>query len=69
MKKDTINDIGINNNKKKRQRIPQEQSKMENPEKLSTLCIQDEEKQNKNTTQYVLDTTLRKQNTSNVNKT
>ena len=36
---------------------------MDNPKK------QDDEKQNKNTTQYVLDTTMRKQNTTNVNKT
>jgi hypothetical protein len=36
-------------------------SKKENPEKLATLCTQDEEKQNKNTTQYVLDTTKCKQ--------
>jgi hypothetical protein len=42
---------GINN---KRMRIPKEQSKMDNPEKLA----QDEEKQNKNTTQYVLDNTI-----------
>ena len=34
---------------------------MENPEKLSTQDTQDEDKQNKNTTQYVLDTTMRKQ--------
>jgi hypothetical protein len=32
----------------KRYRIPKEQSKMENPEKLTTQCKQDEEKQNKN---------------------
>ena len=31
---------------------------MDNPEKLAT---QDEEKQNKNTTQYDMDTTMRKQ--------
>ena len=31
---------------------------MDNPEKLAT---QDEEKKNKNTTQYVLDTAMRKQ--------
>jgi hypothetical protein len=31
------------------------------PEKLATQGTQDEEKQNKNTTQYVLDTTMRKQ--------
>ena len=34
---------------------------MENPETLATLGTQDEEKQNKNTTQYVLDTTILKQ--------
>jgi hypothetical protein len=34
---------------------------MDNPEKLATLGTQDEEKQNKNTTHYVLDTTTRKQ--------
>jgi hypothetical protein len=34
---------------------------MDNPEKLATSGTQDEEKQNKNTTQYVLDTTIRKQ--------
>jgi len=32
-----------------------------NPEKLATKATQDEEKQNKNITQYVLDTTMRKQ--------
>ena len=32
---------------------------MNNPEKLATYDTQDEEKQNKNTTQYVLDTTIR----------
>ena len=37
------------------------QSKMDNPEKLATQCTQDEEKQNKNTTLYVLDTNIRKQ--------
>ena len=31
-----------------------------NPEKLATKGIQDEEKQNKNTTQYVLDITIHK---------
>jgi hypothetical protein len=41
----------------KRYRIPKEQSKKDNPEKLQ----QDEEKRNKNTTQYVLNTTIRKQ--------
>jgi len=34
---------------------------MDNPEKLATLGTQDEDKQNKNTTQYVLDTTVHKQ--------
>ena len=34
---------------------------MVNPEKLATYGTQDEEKQSKNTTQYVLDTTIRKQ--------
>jgi hypothetical protein len=33
---------------------------MDNLEKLATWGTQDEEKQNKNTTQYVLDTTMRK---------
>ena len=36
-------------------------NKMDNPEKLATQGIQAEEKQNKNTTQCVLDTTIRKQ--------
>jgi hypothetical protein len=34
---------------------------MDNPEKLATEGTQDEEKHNKNTTQYVLDTAIRKQ--------
>ena len=34
---------------------------MNNPEKLETQGTQDKEKQNKNTTQYVLDTTMCKQ--------
>ena len=34
---------------------------MENPEKLATHGIQDEENQNKNPTQHVMDTTIRKQ--------
>ena len=35
---------------------------MDNPEKpAATLGTQDEDKQNKNTTQYVLDTTILKQ--------
>ena len=36
-------------------------SKMYNPEKLATYGTQDEEKQNENTAQYVLDTTIGKQ--------
>ena len=35
--------------------------KMENPEKQVTQDTRDEEKQNKNTTHYVLDTTIHKQ--------
>jgi hypothetical protein len=42
---------------------------MDNPEKPAPMGTQDEEKQNKNTTQYVLDTTMRQTNTNNVNKT
>jgi hypothetical protein len=42
---------------------------MDNPEKLATQGTQDEDKQNKNTTQYVFDTTIRKQNINNVNRT
>ena len=34
---------------------------MDNPEILATYGTQDEEKQNKNTTQYVPATTMRKQ--------
>jgi hypothetical protein len=34
---------------------------MDNPEKLATLGTQDEDKQNKNTTQYMLDTTINTQ--------
>jgi hypothetical protein len=34
---------------------------MDNPEKLATWGTQDEDKQNKNTTQYVMDTTICKQ--------
>ena len=34
---------------------------MDNPEKLATQGAQDDEKQNKNTTQYMFDTTMRKQ--------
>ena len=42
---------------------------MDIPEKLVTQGPQDEDKKNKYTTQYALDTTIRKQNTNNVNKT
>jgi hypothetical protein len=41
---------------------------MENPEKLAPWCTQGKDKQNKNTTQYVLDITTQA-NTNNVNKT
>ena len=41
--------------------IPKGQSKMDNPEKRPTSGIQDEEKQNKDSIQYVLNTTIRKQ--------
>ena len=44
--------------------MPNGQSKMDNPEKLATqgtLFTQNEEKQNKNTIHYVLDTTTHKQ--------
>jgi len=34
---------------------------MDNPEKLAAYGTQDEEIQNKNITQYALDTTMRKQ--------
>ena len=34
---------------------------MDNPEKLATYDTQDEDKQSKNTTSYVLDTNIRKQ--------
>ena len=37
---------------------------LDNPEKLATQIKQDEEKQNKDTTQYVLDTIMRKQTQS-----
>ena len=36
-------------------------SRMDNPEKPETRGTQDEDKKNKNTTQFVLDTTMRKQ--------
>ena len=43
------------------QRNPHGQSQMDNPEKRAAQGTPDEEKQYKNTTQYVLDTTVRKQ--------
>jgi hypothetical protein len=45
----------------KHERISKGQSKKDNTEKLATQRTQDEEKQSKNTTQYVLDTTICKQ--------
>ena len=39
--------------------MPEGHSKMDNPEKLATQGTQGQEKQNKNTTQYVLDITMR----------
>ena len=44
----------------KRQRIPKGQSRWDNSESLAAQGIQDEDKQSKNTTQYVLDTNIRK---------
>ena len=41
--------------------MPKGQSKKDNPEKRATQGIQGDEKQSKDTTQYVLDTTMRKQ--------
>jgi len=43
----------------KRYRIPKGQSKMDNTEKTATQDTQDEEKQTKHKTQYVLYTTTR----------
>ena len=43
------------------QRKPKGQTKMDNPEKLATQGTQDEDKQSKDTTQYVLNTAIRKQ--------
>ena len=42
-------------------RISKGQSQMDNQEKMATQVTQDEENQNKNTTQYMFDTTMRKQ--------
>ena len=36
---------------------------MDNPEKLATYITHDEDKQNKTTTPYILDDTMRKQTT------
>jgi hypothetical protein len=36
---------------------------MDNPEKLATYVTHDEDKQNKTTTHYALDATMRKQTT------
>ena len=51
------NSLSLSHVVNKRQSIPKGQYKKDNLDKLAT----DEEKQNKNTTQYVLDTTMRKQ--------
>jgi hypothetical protein len=48
--------------------MPKGQPTMDNPENLATYSTQDVGKQSKNTTQYVLDTTICKQ-TNNVIKT
>ena len=53
--------IKLDFNVNKRSRIPMWQSKIYNLEKLETYGTQDEEKHNKNTTQYVLDNTICKQ--------
>ena len=45
--------------------MPKGQSKMDNPEKLTTQDTLDEDYQIKNTTQYVLDTTIQQTNTNN----
>ena len=45
---------------KKHQRIPKG-NQIDYPEKLGTQGTQNEDKQRKNTPQYVLDTTMRKQ--------
>ena len=43
--------------------------KMNNPEKLATYGRQDEDNEKQTTTQYVLDTTMRKGTQNNVNRT
>ena len=45
----------------KRKRLPKREPKMDNLVKLAKQRTQDEENENKNTIQYVLDTTMRKQ--------
>ena len=42
----------------KRYRILKGQSQIDNPQKLATSGTQDEEKENKHITHYVLDTTI-----------
>jgi len=42
---------------------------MENPKKLATQGTQEEEKQNKATTQYVLETTIAQTSTHDINNT
>ena len=59
----------VANKRQRIQRIPKGQLKMNNPEKLATQSTQDEEKQNKNTTQYELNTTMRKQTQHNMSWT
>ena len=41
-------------------RIPKGKSKIDNPEKMAIYGTQGEDKQNKHTTQYMLDTTMYK---------
>ena len=58
--------ISMHSNKYTLEKKPKRQSRIENPEKLATLGTQDTRRRqskqtNKNTTQYVLDTTMRKQ--------
>ena len=52
---------GVFKDGQSRENLLQGQSKMDNPEKLATQDTQHEDKQNKTTTQYVLDNTIRKQ--------
>ena len=52
---------GISRLLDERQGTPNGHSKKDNPEKLATQGTQDEDKQNKNTTQNVLNTTMCKQ--------